>query len=86
MDGVLLRILKRMHGLQSVALDLSDDLGRYFLSDDHLTNKEECQAPSARDLLLLVREELSHIKKITMEWSGILVEDELAFLLGWRLN
>ncbi|KAK0509522.1 hypothetical protein JMJ35_007916 [Cladonia borealis] len=68
MDGVLLRILKRMRGLQSVELDILRDW--YDLIPEISFNDEETEIwheRNARDFLLLVREELSHIKKITMD-------------------
>ena len=66
MDGVLLRILKRMRGLQSVILDLAYDWDtivweiRYGAEDQRPERK-------ARDFLLLIKEELSHIKVISIE-------------------
>ena len=72
MDGVLLRILKRTRGLQSVELDILCDwknlipeTGGSF--NDTLEETEIWHERNARDFLLLVREELSHIKKITMD-------------------
>ena len=69
MDGVLVRILKRMRGLQSVNLgfkctwvDIVDDL--------HLLGRKERHERTARDLLLLIREELFDIKKVTIGWNG----------------
>ena len=72
MDGVLLRILKRMRGLQSVELNFIDDWEEFIpnegYSRDHtLEEKEILHERNARDFLLLVREELSHIKEITTD-------------------
>lgn len=68
MDGVLIRILKRMRALQSVKLDFNTDW-----------EDTTCEIPlpwderlegTARDFLLLIREELSHIKMITIGWNA----------------
>ena len=72
MDGVLLRILKRMRGLQSVELAILRDWEDLLPDQDDIVyyhypeEKEEWHKRHARNFLLLVREELSHIKKITM--------------------
>ena len=75
MDGVLLRILKRMRGLQSVELDIYRDWEDLIpikedslddSLDDSLKATEIWHERNARDFLILVREKLSHIKKITM--------------------
>ena len=71
MDGVLLRILKRMQGLQSVELDILRDwedldLDKEDPFDGSLEATEFWNERKARDFLLLFREELSHIKKITV--------------------
>ena len=68
MDGVLLRILKRMRELQSVNLKLDEDWAD-IIRDWSPDNVSKWQKQNARDFLLLIKEELSHIKKITMEWS-----------------
>ena len=71
MDGVLLRILKRMRGLQSLELNILQDWEDLIPSKDELLfdtleATEIWHERNARDFLLLVKEELSHIKKITM--------------------
>ena len=68
MDGVLLRILRRLRGLHSVNLDFYGDW------QDHIHGRSgrkfsKCVTENARDFLLLIKEELSHIKKITMDWA-----------------
>ena len=71
MDGVLVRILKRMRGLQSLELDFDcnwDDTT--FVPT--LPRKYERLEATARDFLLLIKEELSHIKEITIEWNEFL--------------
>ena len=68
MDGVLLRILKRMRGLQSVNLDLEDNWG-IIIRDPPPHGEEEWQERNARDFLLLIKEELSHIKEISVGYS-----------------
>lgn len=67
MDGVLVRILKRMRGLQSVNLDFNWNWIEIVNDLGWLWGKEQ-EERTARDFLLLIREELFHIKKITIEW------------------
>ena len=70
MDGVLVRILKRMRGLQSVILDF--DFNWDGTTEElALPRKYERLESTARDFLLLIREELSHIQEITLEWNGM---------------
>ena len=73
MDGVLIRILKRMRGLQSVKLDFECDWLEIVNELSLLRGKEQ-EERAAQDFLLLIKEELSHIKKITIEW-----EEELEY-------
>ena len=65
MDGVLLCILKRMRGLQSVNLELGYDWNGLIRDPPH-GGEEEWQERNARDLLLLIKEKLSHIKEISI--------------------
>ena len=68
MDGVLLRILRRLRGLHSVNLNFYGDWQdhvRDWSGRNHLKWEKE----NARDFLLLIKEELSHIKKITIDWT-----------------
>ena len=69
MDGALLRILNRMRGLQSVNIELIFEWDETTCDLPHPRGKER-QERTARDFLLLIKEELSHIKKITIGWSG----------------
>ena len=68
MDGVLLRILRRLHGLHSVNLDFHGDWQDH-MHDWSGRNHLKWVSENARDFLLLIKEELSHIKKITMDWA-----------------
>ena len=70
MDGVLVRIPKRMRGLQSVILDFDFEWDR-TTEELALPRKYERLESTALDFLLLIREELSHIKEITFEWNGM---------------
>ena len=65
MEGVLLRILERMRGLQSVVLDLVFDLDSNVW-DLRSRKEEKWRERNARDFLLLIKEELSHIKEISI--------------------
>ena len=65
MDGVLLRILKRMRGLQSVNQDLEYNWD-ILVGDLPHRGEKEWQERTARDFLLLIKEELSHIKEISI--------------------
>ena len=65
MDGVLLRILRRLHGLHSVSLKLD---WAELMRDPSIRSQPKREKQYARDFLLLIKEELSHIKKITIEW------------------
>lgn len=73
MDGVLLRILKRMRGLQSVELHMGRNW-KYVIPDSYSLNDNPVATKiwhqrTAKDFLILVGEELSHVKKITMSRS-----------------
>lgn len=69
MDSVLVRILKRMRGLQSINFDFGRSWDDTTL-ELTLPEKYGRLEGTARDFLLLIREELSHIKEITIEWNG----------------
>ena len=71
-----------MRGLQSVALDpLSDgDL----IPHHRLTNATKWLERNAEEFLLLIRQELSHIKRITMDWS-IFWANDLA-IIKWMAD
>ena len=73
MDGALLRILNRMRGLQSVNMEIFFEWDETTRDLPHPRWKERVER-TARDFLLLIKEELSHIKKITIGWN-----DGLAF-------
>ncbi len=84
MDGVLLRILKRMRGLQSVNLMIFsywEDLIQYQPLGSELKGDGE----HARKFLLLIKEELSHIKKITMEWIEEYMLDNTG-IINWMAH
>ena len=68
MDGVLLRILKRMRGLRSVILDLAYDW-HVMVRDIRYGAEDQRPERRARDFLLLIKEELSHIKEISIGLS-----------------
>ena len=68
MDGVLLRILRRLRGLHSVSLKLLCGDWAELMRDLSVRNQPKRDKQYARDFLLLIKEELSHIKKITIEW------------------
>ena len=90
MDGVLLRILKRMRGLQSVELDIFcdwEDLipDKEDSTDDSLEATETWHKRHARYFLLLVREELSHIKKITMGRTAYNSSDDTT-IIDWMAD
>ena len=76
MDGTLLRVLKRMRGLQSVDIKLANHSG-YLIPDPALGEQFICDEEDAQDFMLLIKEELSHIKKITLAGSvgGSIFED-----------
>ena len=71
MDGVLLRILKRMRGLQSVELVILENWNELIPeTGEFLEETDIWHERNTRDFLLLVREELSHIKKITADLAA----------------
>ena len=71
MDGILLRILKRLRALQSVELDILRDWedivpDKEDALDDTFQEAEIWPERNAWTFLTLFREEMSHVKKITM--------------------
>ena len=68
MDGVVLQILGRLRGLHSVSLKLYGDWAELMSDSSSLGLLPKRDNQCARDFLLLIKEELSHIKKISIEW------------------
>ena len=84
MDGVLLRILKRMRGLQSVELKISQDW-QDIIPDGRIHDHLQWEEQKTRNFLLVINEELSHIKKITMGLSEGSIFDHPA-LSNWMAH
>ena len=87
MDGVLFCILRRMRGLQSVNLELvyswEDDEG--LNPDGPVEDQFKREGEDAQNFLLLIKEKLSHIKKVTIEWIGGFVLDHPA-IANWMVH
>lgn len=75
LEGSLLRILRKLSGLQSLELELGEGWDTMIPTKGSTKSSQIYDWPErfGRDFLLLVKNELSHIRKITLRpnsWAG----------------